>query len=163
MIKSKKTPHSISKVRKPAKRGDREEESWRTKPMILALGDSFKKWCKEEVDDPKSRRLVVERFWIDRNIHPNLPGRWAKKYNEFKEDYEIGKAYIGVKKLTGIYLREYEPNKTTFLLNQLLPSWKEAEKYHQELKNITDIIDKLKGIAFEVPDLEDDRELERVK
>ena len=153
--KTVKTANTNKPIRKVDKRGDRYERFWYTEEQIVQLGLDFKAWCRESSEDLKSRNLVTARFWLNQDIHPNTPATWAKKHPEFKRDYDIGKAYMACKKLEGIYLKELEPKSTTFTIHNLLDSWKDAEKYHAELKNKNDVVASLVGVTFDVPELDD--------
>lgn len=154
-----KTPNTSTKSRRCPKntRRPQKEKYWRTKEQIHGLGTRFKEWCKTAANDTKSRRTVAERFWIDNDLHPDTVRTWFKKYPDFKHDYDIGMMYLGCKKLEGIHHKELEPSKTAFLLHNYLPSWKKAEKYHADMKNIKDAVAQLLGVEFDVPELERDK------
>ena len=131
-----------------------DDRLWAKKSDLIALSEKFLLWAKQQANNESARFLVSERFWLDNDVHPDQPAYWSSKYPEFKKNYEMGKAYIGVRKLEGVYAKELEPNKTTFTMHQYLNSWKKAESYHSDLKNVKDAMAQLLGVEFDVPKLE---------
>lgn len=155
----KKTSQNNNSDKKVPKNSFRKRDMfWRTPEQIIALGKDFKEWCKAQAYDPKSKFMLVERFWLDRDINQTTPQTWCAKFPEFKEDYEMGKAYLGIKKIEGAITKEYDPRSATFMAHNYLPSWGKAEKYHADLKNVKDAVAQLLGVEFEVPKLEEDKE-----
>lgn len=105
-----------------------------SKEEIMAYGQAFVDWAKEELDNPYSRRLTAAKFWLINDIHWQTPNDWCLKYPEFKANYDKAFALIGLKREEGMMMRELSEKSTMHTQHMYSSYWREADKYHADLK-----------------------------
>jgi len=141
-----KTPHSSKTPRKRAK----SKSTWKQvlenmgvgnlltmdDGRLEDLGKELIQWCHKEIEDPKSRRLSIERFFIDKGVPMNTAYNWLKRNAFFKSCYEQAKYMIGIKLRDGMLLREYSEKGVLIQLHHYLPEWKGIEAYQDERARI---------------------------
>ncbi len=138
-----KPPTPKRKLTKPRKKQ-------RTEAQKLQIAKDFKRWATEEIDDPKSRRLTAEKFFLFKSISRESIAQWSAKYPKFKKEYLLGLRAIGLKREEGMMRKELSEKSTMFRMHMYLPEWKEAQLYHDERERETGstILSAFKGKLF---------------
>lgn len=108
------------------------------KEKILAYGQAFVDWAKEELDNPYSRRLSFSKFWLINDVDYNTPRTWCETYPEFKEKWIQAMRLIGTKREDGMMMRELDRQATAWNQHHYLDYHKESDGYHAKLKETID-------------------------
>lgn len=108
--------------------------TFRMKPVsqmfLERIAKELIEWAEKDED-----AIKFSQFYAPKRIPRDTFFSWLKKYPVMQQARGIAEAFIANRRELNTLKKKYDPSTNNFMMHYYDPEWKEASKYHAELKS----------------------------
>jgi hypothetical protein len=124
---------------------------------IKAFFEEFRDFHINDLENTETEHLTARRFCLKKGYSERTVEKWAHKYPEYARGWLEGKEAIADKREVGMLKKRLSEKATMYTMHNYSESWKKADEYHDDRakRKNDDLSEKLKGLIFDVPQLDE--------